>query len=1129
MFRPKETWNQCGGINSTCSLTDGNVCKKLFLDKKGVLNLSRIPKLEGPLENEFNIGRMLGGGKSGAVLFLVTPKDSPKGQQKVLKIYLDAIDEFGEILNERPYREVYTQCMVNGIDGFNCTQCFGLAPYPSGPSFNMLKEIELPVVKPSLVLYQVTSLAGGKSLMDLDLSKLQSSMLNGMCLEIYSTWQVINKRLGNFTHWDFHPDNIFIDVVNKPRNDILYNAPNSIQAFYDFMETPVFDTYYESLRFSVINMTANVALTTLEGFFTVFNKIRETASKYKPFGTRNYTYDFEKTDLEKQILIAREEGTKQAHSDHSSLWEDNIFAADKYFFTTKLKMEFPTVKLIDFDLVTSTAFPKLLPENEMKKNSYFGITERALQFCFKWLGGPGTLRWLSILLSFRTLYDVLKEVPIINRLLISINEDMYHIATYIYVMMVLRKKKETLELIEKLQKKLKVQEDTRLPTDAERLAATNEKFKNLSLKDPVMYVANYGGLLLQYYTKKIAMRCEDTILSLLFGTNFSVSNLDIEKLISEEKDTDYFTYQPDIFDDIGETILWQSIKIVSEFGLGVCLTDCLTDGVQDYLTLVANYSVGLIRKIADKFAPSGIMARISGANSTFNKFIDEKFIKAISNIVQKFRPVKKSVTINFSEGEFNIAESMFRTNCLDYYQLKKFYPHPDVMGMSIAAGTATKKIWLNAIIDEKDPAKSVDIYFSGIRMSITSKQVIPEIKIDSNFSNYAIGFSFKDNYPLGAIIADMQYSKNNYIQLTDIFTILLMKKKLNIKYPDGTKEIDERIDIQKHNSYMCLGKAVLSGGKLILSLSVSCSVDDFSSLNLFLEQYERDSLELLDNFLNNVSKTIPMFTLMSHKYKRNKFPGKLESNLHVNNIYTLTFKYMASPNPCLNALGGIISMNFDLVNFLNCSSILSDLINKYIVENLEKTIGYFLKDLHLSNLITMPTGYIKNIEDRPVGDGNSPSANGWTLLYFFYLLHNQYDLQTFFHDGDKNRKPYSNTDLISFGKEKLITTLLNFIKGGNKEKTKDISFLFNELEKKKNLILEKLLFKAGIGQQTLKFAQNYFQTDLTNRDGALSKMILPIDVFTERLKDEYDSAYMKEKRRVTSYKKTSNPFNVFNF
>jgi hypothetical protein len=222
-------------------------------------------------------------------------------------------------------------------------------------------------------------------------------------------------------------------------------------------------------------------------------------------------------------------------------------------------------------------------------------------------------------------------------------------------------------------------------------------------------------------------------------------------------------------------------------------------------------------------------------------------------------------------------------------------------------------------------------------------------------------------------------------------------------------------------------------------------------------------------------------------------------------------------------------MNFDLVNFLNCSSILSDLINKYIVDNLEKTIGYFLKDLHLSNLITMPTGYIKNVGERPEADENSPSANGWTLLYFFYLLHNEYDLKTFFHDGDKKRKPYNSTDLISFGKEKLITVLINFIKGGNKKKTKDISFLFNALEKQKNIILEKLLFKGGVGRETLRFAQNYFQTDLTNRDGALSKMILPIDVFAEKLKDEYDSAYTNEKKSIksyTKYEKTSNYINL---
>ena len=67
-------------------------------------------------------------------------------------------------------------------------------------------------------------MAGGEALMDLDLGKLDTASLYGMGLEILSAWQVISKRLGNFTHWDFHPDNIFIDIKTPARGEILITS-----------------------------------------------------------------------------------------------------------------------------------------------------------------------------------------------------------------------------------------------------------------------------------------------------------------------------------------------------------------------------------------------------------------------------------------------------------------------------------------------------------------------------------------------------------------------------------------------------------------------------------------------------------------------------------------------------------------------------------------------------------------------------------------------------------------------------------------------------------------------------------------------------------------------------------------
>lgn len=1123
MFRPKETWNTCEADLRTCSLTDKNVCKKLFIDKNGSLILERIPVLANKLDEEFQIGQMLGGGKSGAVLFIVVHKSragsKDPSDRKVLKIYLDALDEFGEILNERPYREVYSQCMVNGIGNFNCTQCFGLADYPTGPAFLKLKELEIPTVKAKQVLYQVTSMAGGEALMDLDLSKLDSPTLYGMCWEILSAWQVMYKRLGNFTHWDFHPDNIFIDVKTPARSEILVDVPKPLDYLWNLRNDKVPPSTLKKMGSTMFDLFRNFTPRAIEGFFTVFNSIRRVGEKINPFGKNTYTYDFGKTDVAKQVRLAKESGKQEAIN------ERTVFEADKYFFTTKLKLKFPTVKLIDFDLVTSTTFPKLLPENEQKKNSFFGITERALQFCFKWLGGSATLRWLAILMTFRILHGILKDVPIISRFVMDINEDMYHIATYMYVTYVIRRKNEAMETISALKDILKKNKEINLGTREERMGDYQKRYDEFWVLDEEIQHSPLGGLaiyakheqlLMEYYARKIALCLEDNVLKIIFGNNNLLMDTDeienLQNIILENENVDSYTSEEDMFDTLGKAILWKSIKTISEFGMGICLQECITDGVNEYLHAVADYSVRYLTKfVADKFL-TGFWNSIPGVNSTVQYTLHGKIMAKINDIAAKFKRVKTTINMDFAKNELETASVNYEKSLYRYYQSKKFYPYPDVIGMGIYPAGVSKKLFLRVGVDKSIQAKHFDINFSGMSISMTSKQVSPKIIIKSTLSNYSMGFGFKKDttYGIKNIIEDMNLSDNNYIELTDFFTKILMEKKLEISYP---QENDVNRDLRGlYNSFISIESAIISGPTLEIVLNLKASADEKIKLDEFLKSYKLLSLKRINAFLNNISKTIPMFTLLYFSVVETKD----DNNIFFK--YNLMFKYTASPNPCVDALSGSMSLNFDLVNYLNCSSILSDFINHNIVDKLEAAVPKFLLFIKEEfNILKLPDEYYENNIPAKYFEVNRDSSkktdtNPWTLLYYFFMLNSQYNLETFFHDGKGKYEEDHKSAIFSFDKATFITILINFLNGNNKqERTDDLAKLFNALEERKRKIIRFLVKPLKIGENTQQFFENYFKLDLSDPEGKLGKLIVPVGLFTESLRNAHREGYIQEK------------------
>lgn len=298
----------------------------------GLIDDKHIPHLKKALSDVVIVDRVLGGGKSGAIVLMVKRTSDyslfldKTGFKKysslpvfILKVYLDAYNQFDDVNNERPFREVYTQCIVNGNRGFNCTACFGTADWPSAwvgkKKSTSKKDVSVIIDQnmlvgppPTRVLYMITSLSCGGPLMKTQLTDYVDR-LPGLVMELWAVWLKARDKLGKrFTHWDLHPDNIFID----------------------------------------------------------WDKPRRTA-----------------------ITVGQS------------------------------KIPFPTVTLIDFDLVQSDVFPEELPEHVQKRKSPIGLTERALQWTMKWLPPKLLYQWLAYLV-------VLRKIT-------KLNQDMPHLWTYTMV------------------------------------------------------------------------------------------------------------------------------------------------------------------------------------------------------------------------------------------------------------------------------------------------------------------------------------------------------------------------------------------------------------------------------------------------------------------------------------------------------------------------------------------------------------------------------------------------------------------------------------------------------------------------------------------------------------------------
>ena len=202
---------------------------------------------EGEIVEKYELVKRVGGGKSGAIVLEV--KDIKTQAPCLLKIYTSTFDEWGDVKDERGLREINTQCKLSRHMGFNNLRCFGiLEKIPEGWIYKkgtQKLELKSSYLRTSVeiisndtdkkkieynmmlnealygeVLFMVTDWtpANLKPLFNIDLVGLDKSYLRGLFGEIWSTQETMSAVIGeDFTHWDMHPDNIFVETLKGNR------------------------------------------------------------------------------------------------------------------------------------------------------------------------------------------------------------------------------------------------------------------------------------------------------------------------------------------------------------------------------------------------------------------------------------------------------------------------------------------------------------------------------------------------------------------------------------------------------------------------------------------------------------------------------------------------------------------------------------------------------------------------------------------------------------------------------------------------------------------------------------------------------------------------------------------------
>lgn len=442
--------------NPRCRRFDEAYCNGSFYRENGNLDLSALPRFpaDQKLSSVYGVSRTYGGGKSGAHLFGIcrgpcpcstcgdakkcSKEDQAKEQRYMLKVYPSAFDRNDHVADLGPFTEIYTQCMMSGHQGYTCMVCYGIAEWSSVEDLftRKLSDISkkchgdmvgIPKERiPKRVLFQVTTVAPGTPLLASSLIDHPSKLL-GCMLQIMAVWQTARNRMGRdvFAHWDFHPDNIFVDwgcaarpPLEVPALDTLMRQTRAL-----FKKVAFYGRFSDRANWTqTITMAFDKATSlTLDSIAEVLVQ-RKTGLKVHIHGAAGMaraktTLKRALADTRRTIATMTELGPMRPYVlgvvDQVMLWMS---------MDTFVKIEYPSVTVIDFDLVTSTKFPEKRPKHVDKSSSAVPVTERALAFVLTWLPANRTMQWINVL-----------SVAIKAS---KISLDYAHIITYIYVFVV---------------------------------------------------------------------------------------------------------------------------------------------------------------------------------------------------------------------------------------------------------------------------------------------------------------------------------------------------------------------------------------------------------------------------------------------------------------------------------------------------------------------------------------------------------------------------------------------------------------------------------------------------------------------------------------------------------------------
>lgn len=165
----------------------------------------------------FKIKSQFGAGKSGAFVFLIEDTygyvTGVKKELCVLKYYAGSYNDEGTPIDERPFRELVTQCRMSGVDGYPCLYWFGCMKTPYA-WFNKLQSTEVPRAKTGA--FGVQNVTKGTQLMHVQLRNLDQEQISAIAARLLVLIEFARRRMGNdFQHFDLHPENIFIDTECK--------------------------------------------------------------------------------------------------------------------------------------------------------------------------------------------------------------------------------------------------------------------------------------------------------------------------------------------------------------------------------------------------------------------------------------------------------------------------------------------------------------------------------------------------------------------------------------------------------------------------------------------------------------------------------------------------------------------------------------------------------------------------------------------------------------------------------------------------------------------------------------------------------------------------------------------------